>query len=263
MGLDSEIKSEINPEWAALMADGFGALARGMRDEAADCWQRAFDTLAPDSEGDARLAVGHSNVGAGHLLLGRTRDADAAFARAEQTWLKTIAALPTLDFPVVGLSSAFHFRLASRNLPAFQEVRRKRYAELCEACLALTRFHRLLANARSRAPRVIEDSARALTDLLSRSFGPRCADVRLLESRFGAATIDEDACLSPYADKVSEFASRQAALSALLPEACRDLEMATALVALILPTPSLGTIIWAETQHVPSPSRPASVPSHE
>ncbi|MDQ8697652.1 hypothetical protein [Hyphomicrobium sp. LHD-15] len=261
MRLDSEIKSEINPEWAALMASGFGGLARGETAQAASQWQRAFDTMFPASESDARLAAGHSNVGAGLLLLGQRRDADAAFERAEQAWLETIAALPTLDFPVVGLSSSFHFRLASRNLPAFQEARRKRYAELCEACLAITRFHRLLTHARSPAPRVVESSARTLTDLLSETFGPRCVDVRLLESRF-VATVDGDIGLSLYADKVSEFASRQAALSALLPEACRDLETATALVALILPTPSLGTGNSAEAQHIPFPSRPA-VSSHE
>jgi hypothetical protein len=239
----ADSKKKIGPprDWATVTAAGFRDLASARLGKARRRWLLAHDTLSaaiPGSaavRGDPRVAASHSNIGAGFLLLGRTDQAKASLDAAELAWLETIGALATLDFPVVGRSSAFHFKLASRNVSAFQETRRKRYAELCDAALAVTRFNRLVADTAAPARHRMEQAARALAALLSNRFGPRAPDVVLLTGFLAAAPSTTDGGLSPYADKASEFETRRQSLFALLPEACGNLEAATALTALVVP----------------------------
>lgn len=255
--MNSETKTGSPPDWPSATAAGFRALACGQRDAAAGHWRDAQGALAAATPGDPRLAAGLTNIGAGAYLGGRMQEAREAFDAAEAAWLAAVDAIAVLELPVIGSSSAFHFTLASRNLPAFQDIRRKRLAALCEACLAVTRFNRLVAlPAPSHRDRV-EPAARKLAVLIAETFGPRAAEVRLLTDR------SDDGRLSAYGDKASEFEGRQRSLSALLPDACNHLETATALTALIGPWLMLDTTVADETSRPRLSSSSSSVPSHE
>lgn len=261
--MNFETKTGSNLDWPSTTVAGFRALACGRRDEAAGYWRDAQGALASVLPGDPRVASGLTNAGARAYLLGRTREAQAAFDAAEAAWLAAIEAVAALELPAIGASSAFHFTLASRNLPAFQDARRKRYAALCEACLAVTRFNRLFADAASTAPDAFGPAAQALAARLGDTFGPRAPEVRLLARGPAAPVSGADHPLSAYGDKAAEFESHRSSLAALLPDACRHLEAATALTALIGPWLLVDATGAAETPPRNSSSRSFSVSSHE
>lgn len=261
MRTDSKVEMGSPLDWAEVTVAGFRMLSLSRHGEAADLWQRSFDVLRPAILGDPRLAASHSNIGAGYILLGQPNDAEAALVAAEKAWHETIGTLQTLDFPVVGRSSSFHFKLASRNLPAFQEIRRKRYVELCEACQAITRFNRLFADTKAPGRRTVDKAARALAALLSNAIGPLSPEVRLLTGLFEGAPNNSGG-VSPYAEKASEFAVRRQSMSQLLPEACGNLEVAAALTVLIAPGPYLDDLTSAEASRFTSSQR-ISISNHE
>jgi hypothetical protein len=258
------MEAGLKSDWSAKILAGIGALSRGEPNEAIAHGLASFAHLEPETPGDPRRAATHANLGVGYLLLRDPTEAAAAFRAAETSWLDTIETLPTLDFPIVGRSSSFHFRLASRNVTAFQETRRKRYEDLCRACLAITRFNRMFADRRSLNRETVETSARKLAQLLSCVFGPRAPDVRTLTSLFATGACDKKDGISPYSEKAAEFESRMQATSALLPEACRNLEAATALTTLIELDADLRPVLRDPASARSRTSKPVklSMPSH-
>jgi hypothetical protein len=250
--------------WAAKILAGINALSRGAPCEAVAHGLASFAHLEPERPGDPRRAATHANLGIGYVLLEDWAKAESAFRAAEQHWLDAIETLATLDFPIVGRSSSFHFSLASRNVPAFQDTRRRRYENLCHACLAITRFNRMFAERPAPKRETVETSARKLTAVLSGVFGPRAPDVRALTCVFANAADDNANGVSPYAEKSAEFESRMEAMSALLPEACQNLEAATALTAVIALDAELHPLLHvpASTSSYASKSLKLSTSSH-
>lgn len=218
-------------KWAESTAAGFGAVAQSQRSQAARHFLHARDALGETDAADARSAAAHSNAGVGLILLRRMSEALRALDAAEECWLDVAGTLRTVEIPVSGRSSAFHFRLAAQNLSAFEAAHRRRYEQLCEAGLAITRFNRLFACTTPPPDGVVLDACAALTALLSDAFGPRSPDVRLLaQAARGAETSEDDR--SAYSDKLAEIAAFETAPAAALPLVCRHLESAVAVTAL-------------------------------
>ncbi len=193
---------EANRDWADVTAQGLRAMASADYKKAAACWEDALALLARPDGPDPRLAASQSNAGVGCILVGRADDGYALFCEAERTWSLLPPLIAMLDVSLPGTSSLFHFHLASRNLPAFQNRRRKRYAELCAASLAITRFNRLLATEPRPDDELVEPAARELADDLSATLGARAPEVGLLS--FRAAYAGES--VSPsllYAEKAA------------------------------------------------------------
>jgi hypothetical protein len=216
-------------DWLKETLAGFTAMAGSESEAAARHWLRAREAFRP-ADIAPLLAATHTNAGVGYALLRRMGEAETAFAEAERTWARVLRDVETMEIPVVGISSAFHFRLASQNFSAFEAARRRRYAQLCEAAVAITRFNRGWALSSRDA---VAASARSLAGSLAEVLGPRAPEIRLLS---GAAT--PDAGLSPYADKVVWLESRQRSLSDALSDTCRHLIVATHLTALLGPLPT-------------------------
>lgn len=217
------------PDWEAETIAGFQAIGASRIQEAAGHWIRAADLLAVESPPDPRSGTARSNAGVAHLLLGQRRAADQAFQAAEQFWIDLAEGIPTLDVPLVGTSSSFHFRLASGNVTSFTEARRKRYARLCDAALAITRFNRLFTRTDLPSRAEIETGRQALASLLADALGAQAPEIRLLTS-----TADDD-WAPAYAEKIADFKARRPSMSEALSMDCHHLEVAFALTALFSP----------------------------
>lgn len=150
-------------------------------------------------------------------------------ADAERSWTGVLRRLAVSEVPLPGASSSFHFRLAARNLEAFEQALRHRHVRRCEAALAITRFNLLLASARPAAnDAIVTALAAELADIL----GPRAPDVRLLR----AADFATDTADSLYAEKVAEVARGAEEGPAGPPgDDVRRLGIAVALTALVRP----------------------------
>lgn len=221
-------------KWAEATVSGFDAMAQAQRSQAARHLLHARDALGETDAADARSAAAHSNAGAGLILHSRMRDASRALDAAEQSWLDVAGALRTAEIPLSGRSSSFHFRLAAQNLAAFEAARRRRYEQLCEAGLAITRFNRLFASTTTPRETAILDACTALTALLADTFGAQSPEARLL-SQYGGGLVTSSDDPSPYSDKLAEVARHAAAPSAASPSVCLHLETAVAMTALFPP----------------------------
>ncbi|HEX2840445.1 hypothetical protein [Hyphomicrobium sp.] len=138
--------------------------------------------------------------------------------------------IPTLDVPLVGTSSSFHFRLASGNVTSFTEARRKRYARLCDAALAITRFNRLFTRDERPSSAAIEAARQALASVLADVLGAGAPEIRLL-----AWAADDDGAPAYAVEKVADFKQRRPSMSEALSEDCHRMETAFALTALFSP----------------------------
>jgi hypothetical protein len=213
-------------DWAATTNAGFRAMGASRHRDAAHAWLLAVEATTAFS-GDPRYAAAQTNSGVAYALLGLANDAGAAFNTAESSWTQVLDRLPTLDVPVVGTSSSFHFRLASENLASFAEARRRRYARLCDACLAITRFNALFADRSAPPPKAaLAAAACTLAPLLSDVLGAHSPEMSLLTE--GASAL-------AYAEKVACFDRRSRSMTAALSDECLHLETAVSLTALIAP----------------------------
>jgi hypothetical protein len=206
-------------EWCDETIAGFGAMGASRYADAAAHWLVARDEFRSVAANDALAAAAETNAGVAYLLLGRTREGDAALGAAERAWQRYLDGVATSDVALSGSSSSFHLRLASRNTGAFQNAVRRRIARQCEAGLAMARFNRLLVG---RTPEVSD--AHEVASLLSDVLGPRSPEVRLLH----ASSHD-----SLYAEKAAELAARPDLSSAA--DDRRSVEIAVALTALLRP----------------------------
>jgi hypothetical protein len=234
-------------DWAGATIAGFRAMSACQWRDAAQAWLNSLE-MQNGSPEDPRRAAAQTNGASAYALLGLARDAERTFQIATQSWMRLLARLPDLDVPIVGTSSSFHFRLASQSLASFAEARRRRYAQLCESCLGITRFNALFAD-RSEPPAHagLAAATRSLVLLLSDTLGRRSPEVRVL--------CDGDYA-SAYTEKVSEIENRGMSMAGSLSDGCQCLETAIALTALIAPalfaTPALRN---ETTTHDPELSR--------
>ena len=187
-------------KWVQSTVAGFLEMSRSRYPEAAG--QLATRTRCSGSHKpcDPRLAASQTNAGVGYILLHRMTEADAILNEAEQTWMQILDSIDSLDVPVVSISSSFHFRLASKNLQGFAQARRRRYARLCEASLAIARFNRLFTTANPLPSEAVEHRSTSLRTLLSDVLGPHSPEVRLLSSTAELPHNEADELL--YGEKV-------------------------------------------------------------
>jgi hypothetical protein len=222
--------------WERHTAGGFRALSCGLWREAADEWLKSIDDVRSAESWDARRAAALNNSGVTCLLDSRWAAAEDYFAKARQAWMQTEARIPDLDVPIVGRSSVFHFRLATRHHDAFDANRRRRCAVLCKAASAITDFNAGLvarhAAARSSSSRLdMSTIVRALVD----AFGPRCPELQLIgaEPAEIPSAGQTDALYGEKARRIFELKARS--MAAALSADYRRLEMATNLTALLSP----------------------------
>lgn len=221
--------------WVESTVSGFDRISRARTEEAARCWLEADAVSAVEqSEFDSLRAVCRSNAGAARLLLGHEHEAGNCFEAAELTWRNVIAGVATLDVPMGGASSSFHFRLAAKAPDVLMGAQRERYRRLAEAALAITQFNRTLIGRRTPDAACTAERVAALRATLRDVLGYAAPEARLLS-----------ACIEPnsdadiyaiYADKLYDISTRQLTLSAALSETCANLESAVALTALLAPT---------------------------
>lgn len=215
--------------WKNETMAGFAALARGRYADAAHRWSVALNFVIDVEPHDPRRAAALSNLGAGRILAGQQAAAIDALDQSAQAWRRVASRIGTVDVPVTGTSSAFHFRLASRHLAAFQNARRKRLSELCAASLAITQFNRACAQPSKTAD--IAQAANTLAEVLSRCLGPHAPEVRMLKPPCGSATSGAPIADAPYAEKFAALAARRSERS----DAFATIETACALTALVTP----------------------------
>jgi hypothetical protein len=226
--------------WERHTQAGFHALSLGRWREASDEWLKSLDEVQTAETSDARRPAALNNSGVASLLESRWSDAKAYFDEARQAWTQVQLHIPELEVPVVGRSSSFHFRLATRHQDAFAASRRQRCAVLCRAALAITDFNAELAlDATGRSSPSFENASlvkRALVD----AFGPRCPELQLIaesegsidgRSMAGHSEFSAAALYGEKAQRVFELLARS--MSAALSADYRRLEMATNLTALL------------------------------
>jgi hypothetical protein len=219
--------------WATSTLRGFAEMSRARSEEAARFWLRAAAMLRGANNDDPLLAASLSNVGIAHLILQEQHDADRVFREAEEGWLRVMASITTLDVPMTGASSSFHFRLAAKAPDTLIDARRQRFLRLAEAAFAITRFNHFFTDIRNSTSSVVAQRADELKAILCDAVGPHSSEVRLLST--AAGQTDTASLFSIYGDKVTEFAVRQQMLATVLSQECAELETAVALTALLEP----------------------------
>lgn len=229
--------------WERHTQAGFHALSCGRWREAADEWLKSIDDVRTAETWDARIAAAMNNSGVASLLESRWADAEVYFDKARQAWTQAQARIPELEVPIVGRSSAFHFRLATRHQEAFAASRRRRCAVLCRAASAITDFNSGLARYAAARSSPSSEDMRAIVCAVVDAFGPRCAELQLIgeddNSMTGPAEIPSadaartDALYGEKALRVFELQARS--MAAALSTDYRRLEMATNLTALLSP----------------------------
>lgn len=217
--------------WLEATIAGFGSMAASDTANAASHWLTARGALQVAAHNDPRRAASQTNAGAAHVLLRQSCDADAMLADAERLWTQLLGFTASADVSVPGRSSAFHFRLASTNLEAFQNVQRRRLARLCEAGLTITRFNRLLASA---GPSACGAVAASVASQLADFLGPHTPEVHLLSTALQPSS-ETSAADSIYADKVAALEAKRAAMSEPAADEAGLLEAAVALTVLLPP----------------------------
>lgn len=220
-------------EWAEKTIAGYRALGSSRHTEAAGHWLAAAALLSSAAAHDPRRAAAKTNLGVAHVLLGQVRKAEILLAGAELGWVGYARHVETADVPLAGRSSSFHFRLASRNLAAFQAIERRRLAHYCQAGLAITRFNRLLSSAGAVASAA---TSLTLASLLSDVLGPRSLEVRLLTASSQPPASKTDPADSLYAEKAAELSVSCAAASWDETDGLKGLELAVQLTVLLRPS---------------------------
>jgi hypothetical protein len=227
--------------WERHTQAGFRALSRGLWRQAAEEWQTSFEDLQSAKAWDARVAAAMNNTGVACLLDSNPAAAESHFDKAREAWTQTQARIPELEVPVVGRSSAFHFRLATRHQEAFAAHRRRRCAVLCKAASAITSFNAGLARPASNSS-TAREQMREIAQTLVDAFGPRCPEIQLIgegTTTAGPEEITSSAAArtnAPYGEKAERVFELQArSMAAALSTDYRRLEMATNLTALLSP----------------------------
>ena len=228
-------------KWVTSTLRGFAEMSRARSEEAARFWLHAAGMLQ-GAAADPLLAASLSNAGIASLILQQQHDADRVFHEAEQVWQRVADNFATLDIPMAGASSSFHFRLAAKAPNALIDARRQRFLRLAEAAFAITRFNHLFVDIRNVSSGVVAQRADELKATLCDVLGAGSIEVRLL------STVAEQSAAASlfaiYGDKATEFAARQRTLSTALSEECAELEAAVALTALL--GPQIFTVIKNE-----------------
>ncbi|MBS0250498.1 MAG: hypothetical protein JSR78_05475 [Proteobacteria bacterium] len=220
--------------WVESTVAGIERLARARSQEAAYCWLEAEAVQAArGTEFDSLRAASRSNAAAARLLLRHEHEAELNFEAADQAWQNVIAGVATLDVPMSGASSSFHFRLAAKAPDVLISAGRQRYRRLAEAALAITQFNRALIGRRSQDAAHIAERATGLKAMLCDVLGHTSPEARLLSVCI-EPDGDGDVC-AIYAGKLQDISARQRTLSAASSEACANLESAVALTALLTP----------------------------
>ncbi|MGE3229507.1 MAG: hypothetical protein AB7J30_08720 [Hyphomicrobium sp.] len=192
--------------------------------DAARIWLDAEAKLAEQRSGPLAAAA-LSNAGVAHALLSHSGEAEAALADAEGRWQQVAREIARAEMPLRGASSAFHGRLAERNLTAFAEAERHRLLERCETAQTIAGLNRLIAGAPSHAS---DASMARLGSRLARLLGTLAPEVRLL-------AVHEPALPdSPYAE-IADLAMLPNARRYAAPDLAASLAMAVPLMALIRP----------------------------
>ena len=239
-------------DWENVTIAAFRAMSSTRYAEAAELWGSADMLLSSAEPDDPRRVASLNNQGLSYALTGKRESALSALAEAALLWTEMSSRVATMTIPLVGGSSSFHFRLASKNLAAFEGARRRPYEKLCAAGLAISRFNRLLLREPAASTAPIATSAASLADLLADVFGPCAPDVRLLSDATTRAADDQ--AYSPYGDKIVAFEQRLQSMSPAISQDCRRLDTALALTALL--SPYLALTLPASTTepstHAPS-----------
>ncbi|MFT3731354.1 MAG: hypothetical protein QM780_08020 [Hyphomicrobium sp.] len=220
--------------WVESTVRGFAELARGDRRQAAGCWLAADARLpVEDLLFDPLRASSRSNVGAAHVLLGNEQEAARWLHSACECWHRVLAAIETLDVPITGASSSFHFRLAAKLPDALTKARRQHYRRLAQAGLAITRFNRAMVSSAQIPAVVAGGNASALEIELTEILGAASAEVRLLACANGPGKRSDVRDI--YAAKHADIVARQPSLAAAFSEECAQLEYAIPLTVLLVP----------------------------
>lgn len=222
--------------WAGATLDGFSFMAKDQAEAAGQRWIEARDLLGESPHGDAAAAVAQSNTAVGNILLHRSADARAAFIASDECWRAVAEMIETLELPIATTSSSFHFRLAARDTKSFTRLRRKRYAQLCQAGREIARFNSHQADLNHRAG-VLAARSQELRICLTQAFGASCVEVALLSE------VDEDSGIA----RASIYEAKSRAFNRIV-EAARTpldfwtrLECAVRLAALLIPLRAGGS----------------------
>lgn len=213
--------------WWEATVSGFCAMGASRYQDAATLWLEAEAKLAEPRSGPL-VAAARNNAGVAYALLGRARDAEAALADAEDRWQQVAREIARAEMPLPGASSAFHGRLAERNLAAFAEAERSRLLERCETAQTISCLNRVIADAPSRSS---EAAITRLTCRLGALLGLRAPEVRLLAP---IAAHEPGLPDSPYAE-IADLAMPPHARGRAAPDLVASLAMAVPLTALLRP----------------------------
>lgn len=220
--------------WAESTVSGVERLSRARPEEAARCWLEADAAQAlRDVEFDSLRAACRSNAAAARLLLGHEHEAGQYFEAAEHAWQNVIDGVATLEVPMSGASSSFHFRLAAKAPDVLMSAQRERYRRLAGAAHAITQFNRALIGRQWQDTAQIAERAAGLRATLRDILGYASPEARLL-----SVCIEPDSdgdIYAIYAAKLHDISARRQTASAVLSEACANLESAVALTALLVP----------------------------
>ncbi|MBS0235625.1 MAG: hypothetical protein JSR99_19330 [Proteobacteria bacterium] len=217
--------------WVDAATCGLREMARGRKLEAAHRWLDAAAASRSEEDFDPIEAASRSNAGIAHSLLGNCTEAEQCLADSERAWRRVIHQSAFLDIPITGASSSFHFRLAASGPEALIETRRRRYVQLSEAALAMTRFNRLFADSKNPKSNIIGARARELRPILAEILGPASPETRLLSA--SSEPVDATSVYAIYADKLTEVSVRTQTFAAALSDRWARLETAIALTALM------------------------------
>jgi hypothetical protein len=229
-----EIRSELPNgagKWVDATICGFSEMARARKLDAARCWLAADTASHAEADFAAIEAVSRSNAGTANGLLGNWTEAERCLADAERAWRRVIDQIASLEVPLTGASSSFHFRLAAKSPEALADARRHRYRQLSEAALAITRFNRLFAGPKNLAGELVRGRARELIPVLAGILGSSSPEARLLAA--SAERAEAASVYASYADKLAEVSVRGDTFTAAPPDKCAQLESAVALTAML------------------------------
>lgn len=234
-------------DWTQLTIAGFRHLSSGAYEQAAVTWLRAADFYADSRDDDPRFATAHNNAGVAYGLLDRDGLAQIEFGIAERNWAHTLTTIASLDVPIAGGSSSFHFRLVSASPEAFADVHRRKYGARCRTSIAIAQFNTVVANAKQFSAEKIKVQARRLQSLTTDTYGQNSSESRLL-----SAIAEKSPSLdgSIYQDKIARVERKISQNPNRDSDRCFSIEIATELMA-IFPTRDLLEITRDPTE-IPS-----------
>jgi len=206
-------------------------MARARKRDAARSWLDAAAASRSEEDFDPIEAASRSNAGMAHSLLQNCTEAEHCLADAERAWRRVIDQIAFLEITIAGASSSFHFRLAANGPEALIETRRRRYRQVAEAALAMTRFNRLFADSKNPKSNIIAARARELKPILAEILGPASPETRLLSA--SSEPVAATSVYAIYADKLTDVSVRTQTFAAALSDRWARLETAITLTALM------------------------------